>query len=79
MLRQRQICELPAPQPDDVQVRDRAPMDVNPFPDLFERNDADSTDPNLLEKARLRNLYEDTDDPEERLRIIEQYNKLDEG
>ena len=49
-LRYRQICDLPPPDMNETQVRDREAMDVNPFPDLLERNDADSTDPNLLEK-----------------------------
>ena len=50
-VRSRMICDLPPPGMLEEQVRDREAMDVNPFPDLFERNPADSTDPNLLEKA----------------------------
>ena len=51
-VRTRQICDLPPPDDDEVQVRDREPMDVNPYPDLFDfKNDADTIDPNLLEKT----------------------------
>lgn len=50
-IRVRQICDLPPPEGDEKEVRDREAMGINPFPDLFERNKADSTDPNLLEKT----------------------------
>ena len=50
VMRSRDICELPPPGPGDVQVRDREMMDVNPFPDLFEKNVADTTEENLLRK-----------------------------
>ena len=49
-MRERQICDLPSPKAHETQVRDREAMNVNPFPDLFENNKADSMDPNLLEK-----------------------------
>ena len=50
-IRQRQICDLPPPSMFEEQVRDREPMDVNPYPNLFDLgNPADSLDPNLLEK-----------------------------
>ena len=49
-MRSRTICDLPSPGPLETQVRDREAMDVNPFPDLFERDNADSLDPDLLEK-----------------------------
>lgn len=49
-VRARVLCDLPPPEDDEVQVRDRTETD-NPFPDLFEKNDADSSDPNLLEKT----------------------------
>ena len=49
-MRSRTICDLPSPGPLETQVRDREAMDVNPFPDLFERNNADILDPDLLEK-----------------------------
>ena len=51
-MRTRQICDLPPPEMDEVQVRDREAMDTNPFPDLLDfDNDADTIDPNLLEKS----------------------------
>lgn len=78
IMRQRDICELPPPEPGDVQVRDRESMEVNPFPDLFERNKADTTDRNLLEKARLRFMYEQSKDPEIKKAIIEEYDRLTE-
>lgn len=77
VLRQRQICELPPPDANDVQLRDREPMNINPFPDLFETNEADSTDPNLLEKARLRKLWHETDDPATKAEIYKEYEKLE--
>ena len=50
-MRTRQICDLPPPDADEVQVRDREAMNTNPFPDLIDLgNEADSIDPNLLEK-----------------------------
>ena len=50
-MRERLICDLPPPDDDEVQVRDREEMDTNPFPDLFDLdNQADTPDPNLLEK-----------------------------
>ena len=51
VVRKRMICDLPQPGIGDPEVRDREPMDVNPFPGLLDRNDADSTDPDLLEKS----------------------------
>jgi len=50
-MRARMICDFPPPAEGETEVRDREAMDTNPFPDLFEENDADSTDPNLLEKS----------------------------
>ncbi|MDB4312054.1 hypothetical protein N9937_01360 [bacterium] len=50
VLRRRQICDLPSPTEGEVQVKDREAMKVNPFPGLLDRNDADSLDPDLLEK-----------------------------
>lgn len=51
-LRGRLLCDLPPPTMEEVQVRDREAMDVNPFPDLFDfDNNADTIDPNLLEKS----------------------------
>lgn len=47
-MRKRMICDLPPNKGDVIHQR---PMKTNPFPGLLERNnDADSTDPNLLEK-----------------------------
>ena len=51
VLRRRMICDLPPPTAEEGALRDREAMDTNPFPELFERNEADSTDPNLLEKT----------------------------
>ena len=49
-LRQRQICDLPPPDDDETQVRDREAMNVNPYPDLFDlNNNADSPAVDLLE------------------------------
>ena len=57
-IRLRQICDLPKPQTeglDDRVIRDKEPMNPNPFPDLIgEENPADSMDPDLLEKERLK-------------------------
>ena len=50
-IRRRSICDLPPPSGDDPEVRDREPMNTNPFPGLFERNKADSVDPNLIENT----------------------------
>ena len=51
-MRQRTICDLPPPRDDEVQARDREAMDVNPFPNILDfKNDADTIDPNLLEKT----------------------------
>ena len=50
-MRTRVICDLPPPTMLEEPLRDREAMDTNPFPDLLERNEADSTDPNLLEKT----------------------------
>lgn len=50
-IRRRLICDLPVPEDDEMAVRDREAMDVNPFPDLLEDNEADSMDPNLLENS----------------------------
>ena len=50
-MRERTICDLPPPSEEETQLRDREPMDTNPFPDLLEENKADTLDPNLLEKS----------------------------
>ena len=50
-MRERTICDLPPPEEGEENVRDREAMDVNPFPDLFEENKADTTDPDLLEDS----------------------------
>ena len=61
-MRQRTICDLPPPaMTGDIDVRDRKAMDINPFPGLVEKNDADSLDPNLLEKT-LKYPQEDKGD-----------------
>ena len=49
-VRTRMICDLPSPELTEIQVRDREAMDTNPFPGAFDRNNADSVDPDLLEK-----------------------------
>ena len=52
VLRRRTLCDLPPPTMAEGKLRDREAMDVNPFPDLFDRNNpADSMDPNLIEKT----------------------------
>lgn len=53
VVRKRMICDFPPPI-DETELRERDAMDVNPFPDLFEKNPADSFDPDLLEKERIR-------------------------
>lgn len=51
VVRRRNLCDLPPREPEEEQLRDQEAMEMNPFPDLFDlRNEADSTDPNLLEK-----------------------------
>jgi len=50
-MRKRLICDLPPPTLLEEQVRDREAMNTNPFPNLIDLdNNADSMDPNLLEK-----------------------------
>ena len=51
IMRKRTICDLPVPEANETPVRDREAMDTNPFPDLIDLdNNADSMDPDLLEK-----------------------------
>ena len=76
VLRKRQICDLPSPGRGDPAVRDRPEMNVNPFPGIFEVNPADSSDPNLLEKNRIKRKWMRTDSPEERAELEEMYRKL---
>lgn len=50
-VRRRMLCDLPPPSADEGHLRDREAMSVNPYPNLLDfDNDADTTDPNLLEK-----------------------------
>jgi len=52
-MRRRMICDLPPPTGDEPELRDREAMGVNPFPGLLDmHNDADSIDPDLLEKKK---------------------------
>ena len=50
VMRNRLLCELPVPRDHD-ELRERDPMETNPFPDYWEPNKADSMDPNMLEKS----------------------------
>jgi hypothetical protein len=52
VVRRRTLCDLPPPDlVTEGHLRDREAMDVNPFPDAFDfKNEADTIDPNLLEK-----------------------------
>ena len=51
-MRQRTLCDLPPPaMTNDGPLRERGAMRTNPFPGLIDRNEADSLDPNLLEKT----------------------------
>ena len=51
-VRTRTLCDLPPPSIYETPVRDREPMDMNPFPDLFDlNNNADTMKPNLLEET----------------------------
>ena len=77
VMRQRRICELPPPDENEVQVRDREAMELNPFPNLLESSDAETLDPNLLEKKRLLRRMKQTQDPRMMEAYIEMYNKLD--
>lgn len=52
-MRQRLLCDLPPPDVagGEEELREREAMGINPFPDLFDRdNKADTFDSNLLEK-----------------------------
>ena len=51
-MRRRMICDFPPPTMLEQPLRDREPMDINPFPDLLDRrNKADTLHPNLLEES----------------------------
>ena len=54
-VRERNLCDFPKPKlvgPDERVLREKEPMNPNPYPNLFEGNRADSLDPDLLEKRR---------------------------
>ena len=76
VLRARKICDLPPPTDEEIEVRDREAMNVNPFPGVFDYNPADTSDRNLLEKRRLIKRYENSKTDEERDRIIREYERL---
>lgn len=52
-MRRRTLCDLPPPDyATEGRLRDREAMSTNPFPDFFDfDNEADTIDPNLLEKS----------------------------
>ena len=76
MLRKRQICDLPPPNRNEVQVRDREPMNPNPYPGVFDTNPADSMDGNLLEKRRALRDMRNAETQEEYDRAEQLYLKL---
>ena len=78
VMRQRQICDLPSPEVDEMQVRDREAMNPNPFPGLWESNPADTTDQNLLEKRLLIQKMNRTRDPAVVEELMRQYKALEE-
>jgi hypothetical protein len=53
VMRRRTLCDLPPPnEATEGYLRDREAMSTNPFPDLLDfDNEADTIDPNLLEKT----------------------------
>lgn len=75
-LRKRQICDLPPPTGADPEVRDRKPMNPNPYPGMFDTNPADSTDANLLEKRRAMKGMMDAKTQEEYDHYEQLYLKL---
>lgn len=51
-MRRRMLCDFPPPSMMEAPLRERDAMDINPFPDAFDfNNEADTIDPNLLEKT----------------------------
>jgi len=77
-MRSRQICDLPVPGDEELQVRDREQMNPNPFPGLWDQNPADTADPNLLEKRILIQKMDRTKDPVVIDELMRQYKALDE-